>query len=482
MTAFAKFGTRPDVILPLLFFLICIYAPSGFNNPNTLPRVGLSHSILTKKQLNIDEIAPFTADKAFRDGHYYCDKAPGISFICIPAVAVMNRLADAVGLDQRLISPIDHPPFRVTHARYLALALSCLAAVTMLTAWGVACFYRTLRAADVDTDGAIVATFSFAFGTQYLMWSTAVFGHAVAAALLFMAFAQYWAVGKDAESARWRLPMAGLLLGWAVMVEFTAAIPAAIIGITLLAATPRPSLQKWLGAATLMAAGGFVPILLLLAYNNLVFGSPFSVGYGAVQGFSGMKNGFFGITPPDPAVLWAITFSAYRGILWLSPVLAVAFIAMWALLASTRHRVPMVAALLVVIYYFCLNAGYYYWDGGFSTGPRHVTPAVPFLMLGLGLAWARLSSPVRWLVIALSAYGVAVVMMTTLVNILAPNDGKAMLWGHVVPMLLQGRANLPAHQLGLPYGTAFWLPFIGLAFAAWLLRRYPARQGALQPC
>jgi hypothetical protein len=47
----------------------------------------------------------------------------------------------------------------------------------------------------------------------------------------------------------------------------------------------------------------------------------------------------------------------------------------------------LVLCLAVIGYYFLLNASYFYWDGGSSTGPRHVTPALPFMVLPLLWFW-----------------------------------------------------------------------------------------------
>src|SRR5439155_14630414 len=39
------------------------------------------------------------------------------------------------------------------------------------------------------------------------------------------------------------------------------------------------------------------------------------------------------------------------------------------------------------VFYLVLNASYFYWEGGWFFGPRHVTPALPFLALGLAPLW-----------------------------------------------------------------------------------------------
>src|SRR5690606_40984765 len=71
--------------LPIsLFLLFSLYAGKNFGNPNSVTRIGLSHALATRGELTIDGVARHTMDKAFYRGHYYCDKAPGISLLCVP--------------------------------------------------------------------------------------------------------------------------------------------------------------------------------------------------------------------------------------------------------------------------------------------------------------------------------------------------------------------------------------------------------------
>lgn len=64
-----------------------------------MARVGLTHSIVAHGRLDVDEIAPLEIDKAKVGAHFYCDKAPGLSLLCVPSVAVANWAMDLAGLD-----------------------------------------------------------------------------------------------------------------------------------------------------------------------------------------------------------------------------------------------------------------------------------------------------------------------------------------------------------------------------------------------
>jgi hypothetical protein len=104
---------------------------------------------------------------------------------------------------------------------------------------------------------------------------------------------------------------------------------------------------------------------------------------------------------------------------------------------SPVGRFVFATALSVVAYYFLLNASYHYWDGGWSYGPRHIGPALPFL--GLGIA-AAASGP-RWLSRAtgvLAAISVIITLPVPAVNPMPPDELHWPLVRLYLPALLKG--------------------------------------------
>ena len=136
-----------------------------------------------------------------------------------------------------------------------------------------------------------------------------------------------------------------------------------------------------------IVAGGALSAILLCAYNAAAFGSPFHLGYASEEGFEQLHTGFFGITYPQWWRLREILIGAYRGLLPISPLVALTPIGL-ARLAVTRQRLrAALVAAAVAVFYLVLNASYFYWEGGWAFGPRQVTPALPFLALGLAPLW-----------------------------------------------------------------------------------------------
>jgi len=231
----------------------------------------------------------------------------------------------------------------------------------------------------------------------------------------------------------------GLSAGWATVSEFPAVIPAIILA--LLAAV-----NAWpLGRARAMRILGTLGIsalacaAVLMAYQYACFGSPFHVAYASEIGYEGMQQGVFGVTLPRMIRLRRILFGEYRGLLPLAPALAVVPIAlvvmMWVRLkpdttyeapvvtrlVSRRRRAAIVSAI-IGLYFILLNASYNYWEGGWSYGPRHAAPGIPFLCVSLAFLWTAVPAVGRWILAGLSAYGAAITLIAVSTMPLPPND------------------------------------------------------------
>src|SRR4051812_27733275 len=81
----------------VLFASYAYFYQAGGWNQNS--RFAMVRAILERHTLQIDAYQLHTGDRAFHDGHYYSDKAPGQSLMALPAAAVSRGLARAVGVD-----------------------------------------------------------------------------------------------------------------------------------------------------------------------------------------------------------------------------------------------------------------------------------------------------------------------------------------------------------------------------------------------
>ena len=212
------------------------------------------------------------------------------------------------------------------------------------------------------------ALVAFALGTIVAPLAATGVGHVAAAALGFSAFVLAW---------RGRAFLAGLVAGGALLVEYQTAGILAILGVYVALRGTRP-----LGRYVAGLAPG---VALLLLYDALAFGSPFHLSYRYVA-IKQQGSGFFGIGLPHLHSTYEV-FIGSSGLLLISPVLVAA--AYGLVLLARTHRVEATVCGAVTVFFLLLNCGYYVPYGGTLLGPRFFVPALPFLAVGLGPAFAR---------------------------------------------------------------------------------------------
>jgi hypothetical protein len=400
-------------LILLLVWFSCAWFGSWEYNPNNAVRMFAALSLVEQGDATIDEYAPLTIDKAHFGPHYYSDKAPGMTLLALPIVAAADaasgqRASDfAVSFEDRGFNRF----FKIRIRLVAALVCAVLSAIAAML------LYDLVGAVTRDRGAGVVAALSYGLGTTIWGWSTTIFGHAPVAALLLIAT---WAVWRGA--GRGHALLAGLALGWAVLIEHSALIvglPVAGYALWQLRARPR---GEGVAMAGIALAAGATALVALLAYNWIAFGTIFRLGYSGVTDFAGMQEGLFGLTYPKQHVLYELIFGERRGILWVAPILFVAPFGLAELVGNRPTRALGVMAVAGAVLPFLVNASYYYWDGGNATGPRHALPAVGFLCIGVGMFWARAGRWSRIAVAALLSGSIVLNMAIASAEITAPGD------------------------------------------------------------
>ncbi|MEI6987556.1 MAG: hypothetical protein WCK65_15680, partial [Rhodospirillaceae bacterium] len=360
---------------------------------------------------------------------------PGLSLLALPVVYLVREAMLISGHDPASISPGG-----LTPAFKLYAYAATLGTVGVLTALTAVMVLRVALALGIALDGALFGAVAFGLGTPAFGWATAFFGHAATGGLLFLAFgtAIPLATGEvDLKPFTRRLFIVGFLLGLAVSVEIFSAVAVTAIGLFALglAAIRLPRMGAMV-AGSALALGGLIGLASLPIYDFLAFGSPFITGYTNVVGFPGMKVGFFGISDPDPGVIGALLFGAYRGLLPLAPVLMLLPFGL-CVMARERHlRGAALVILLVCLSYLAINGGYYYWDGRASTGPRYLVPTLPFAGLALAFAWSI--GRFKLIYLALLIVSILISVICVSVDMFCPTSIAFPLGDYLIPAFLAG--------------------------------------------
>ncbi len=445
-------------------FLLVWFSAAWFGswelNPNNATRLFAAIRMVEDSTATIDPFAPLTIDKAQFGAHAYLDKAPGMTLMAMPAVAMTNAVMGDRA-DRHMPSAAD-----LGFVDYLKLRTRVAAATgsALLTAIAAVMLFDLALTVTGSIGAALFAAQGYALGTPIWGYSTTLLGHAAVAALFVIALA-----GVARGGGRW-LAVAGLALGWAVVVEYQAVLAGSVIGAWALwrhRARPR-SLWPFLAA-------GLIGVMPLFAYNLFAFGTPFRIGYSGVVGFEGMQQGLFGLTVPHIAVLREILIGPTRGLIWVAPVLILAPVGLWQLAEARETRGLALTAAGVAIVALLVNAAYVYWDGGNATGPRHAMPLAGVAALGLAPVWASLRRAWQRAGLALLLAGsIAINLTIAAAEIFAPPEYRWAWWQAVIQLRFRvdDLRTIPSEWWGWSTWNGLYLwAAVAIPLAAWLVQR-----------
>jgi hypothetical protein len=449
-------------LFALLWFSISWFGSAEYN-PNNSTRLFAAISLVEQGDATIDEFAELTIDKAQFGNHVYLDKAPGMTVMAMPAVWIADLLTGTTAMPYA--KTIDDKG--LWDYMRLRLRIAVAMTVAVLTAFAAVLLLDLATGITGSPQAGLVTALAYALATPVWGWSTTLFGHAPVGALLLIAVWAIWRGTSGArEIGRLRYPlMAGAALGWALVVEFPAVIPALPILVWVLWRTRAlawPARARLFGLA---AAAGLAALVPLLVYNHIAFGTPFKIGYQGVVGFNGMQQGFFGLTYPKIRVLAEIVFGTERGLIWVAPALILAPFGLARLIRARETRDLGWLCTAIVIAVLLYNSAYVYWDGGFATGPRHSVPMIGFLALGLAPLWQGWRATGRGWIAGLVGSGMVINLAIAAAEIAAPQGSRFPLVDPIFRKFLAGEIrDVPGEYWG-------WSPLAGLI--PWLVVALP---------
>jgi hypothetical protein len=391
---------------------------------------------LDADRATIDPFQENTGDKAFYKGHWYSARAPGLALFALPFYDALR------GLDaQRLARSSKAQRGEDEMIYFIGLWANVLPGLLLLLLVG------HLAERLQPGYGAATAVI-LGLGTLTLPLSTLLFSHVFAALLTFAAFAlMVWE--RDGPPNPWLLGLAGLCVGYAGASEYPVFFAAVILGLYLLSRRDSLTPRLLLGRAGAYVLGGLIGIVPLLLYNHYAFHSWTHLAYSNIPR---QQKGFFGIGLPNPKVTATLLLDS-RGLLTLSPVLAMGALGTW-LLYRRGKRAEALTIAGICLCYVGYNSGYYLPFGGGFMGPRFLTTMLPFLALPIGLALKRYPGPT----IALAGASLATTIVATITHPLIGYETETVVWARYLREGFFQPTIASAFGLGRSWG-AVW-PFL----------------------
>ena len=370
-----------------LTLLICYeYFLPRWADPSQNSRLDMVVAVVEDGTFRIDDYVDNTVDYAKVGDHYYSDKPPGAAFLGIPVYAVvklffdlpiMGGVMDWLSANEALKATLraEGTGLLEEKLRFAAAQVTVtLVASAIPTALIAVVMYSLLARFTSRPWYRLSVVLGYGLLTPAFAYAGAFYGHQLSAACLFGAF-YLMSVGARPRSTL-SLLIVGFLLGYGVISDYPSAL---VAGILFLYAWHRLADRRrvvWVVLSGVLVAAGW------MAYNRVVFGSPWELGYSHSELWSEQhQTGFMSLTWPHWRALWGITFSPFRGLFLLSPLLLLSVPGFVLWYRCTEYRSEFWVSLASVSAMFLFNASSIMWWGGFAIGPRYVLSALPFLAL-----------------------------------------------------------------------------------------------------
>lgn len=440
-----KTGNRkPDGKTEIKLFIFFFFVYSLFIHWagwNEYSRLDLTRAIVDEGRFEIDAYQNNTGDSAYYKGHYYSDKAPGMSFLGAPVYFLAKQafndryqptyIAERVTFQKNAytgynLSKIENLTSFIATTTNLTpseLELNSMALITILTSvlfssLSVVVIYRLSKFFLARENQRMLAVFAYGLGTLTFPYALVFFEHSTATFFALLSFYLLFAQKNKPDNKR--LLLAGVCSGVGVTVSYVnilVLLPTLFYSALLY----RKSLFRNLAV---ILAGLLAGLLPLIFYNLAVFGGPAETAYNYVAVSekpikillfdpSGPETGkyeravtLFDVKPLRlNAVAPRLLFMPYRGLFFYYPILLFSLIGLYQM--RKRNKKEAVTVLLMFVFVLLFNTFYGVWWGGGSFGPRYMTVLMPFLMIPMFVAIGNMRSKIiRFIFLLLLAVSV----------------------------------------------------------------------------
>ncbi|MFM1802897.1 MAG: hypothetical protein RJA81_2249 [Planctomycetota bacterium] len=439
-----------------VFLFLAVWLSSGWFHQsrdwNSASRLMLVYALGDRASISIDGLQRQTGDLAFKDGHYFCDKAPGYSFLAVPAYVS----------GKSLFGWPDHPLNQDGFAYWTADFWVTWLTSGLATGIIAVILFQILTSLNITTRWASVSSLMCCFASPMMVYASLAYGHQVASALFLGSAWIALAKEKWIRSPK-RLVLIGICCGFGVLTELAQAPLAILIGLVVLCSDRNP--QKILNHAGYLIIGAVPSALILFAYNFIAFGSPLDMGYfhHATQQFAKVHSADnpLGLTAPDFSHLMPLIWGEYRGLLFYAPWAILAPVG-WLKMVLGRNYGVLSLSLGGFLIPLWVNLSYPEWTGGWSTGPRLLVPALPWLALASGYSMSQKFC--RFISVPLFLWGWVITILFVSVGGRISQDIQRPLRDAVLPLWSGGR--MPPFWPGERFARQTLTEFFGLSLGS----------------
>ena len=477
-----------------IFFTVwLVYAV--FATTNVVRETYLAITLGTSGSVRVDPYRDLHPDLFEMPGRgWYINSNPGTSMVGAvpyalmvrPAIALATRLRPGIVAPRPPATYDDPRPNRTrfmneARARGLDIVLGLAALGTGVTVMAVlgalatVMMYLFLNARLDNRRHALLLALLYAFATPMFFRAAFLNQNALVAHLVLFAWiCMTGLTPRPAAVAPGAMALlgTGLLLGFALVADFSAIPFAIVFGLWILSdAWRRGGVQGALREGSTYVAGALASLTILFWYQWAAFGNPLWPAQHYMPATEFSVRGWFGFTMPTLDLLWRNLADPRYGLFVFCPLLLLSFAApfirpnagAWSPSRSELGWIVMAFAGLLLF-----NSANQFANLQFNTGVRYMVPITPLLFLAVVPVLLSVPRVVAAVPIALSLLISIAVSMTresvpTALQLLATD-------GPTLPVLTVLRKMSSGYDVPLP-DSSFWIVALVLAMVLYFVWR-----------
>lgn len=366
------------ILFLLLFFTYAYIYQGRMRGSSHNSRQYLLTAIVDDHSFIIDKYHKNSSDKAFYNGHFYSEKAPGVTVLALLPFYLSTRFFEILGWN--------------IHTEIISIMRSWFAtvfSVGIVTALGGPILWLLLLR-FVDAGSAFVVTLVIFLGSAPFTYATMLQSHGIVISLTLYAMllieirasckGDYSFLRLKISQKKFLEVAVGICSGFIVASEFSASVVS--LALVLLLAQ-----YGWKSLIRAMLAGIAIA-LIVPGYQWIIYGSPFTLSYRFSVNYNLHHiHGFYGLQfPPDLYKFWLFLFSPYKGLFFWTPFFILFFFGIFDL--YRRSKVFSLLTIAIVIIQILLISGWI-GEGGFYLGPRYLACIIPFLAIPCAYGYNR---------------------------------------------------------------------------------------------
>lgn len=435
--------------IELLIFIVLVISYGYFFRRldwNSGTRLDLVWSIVDHHSFSIDTYHENTGDKAFYKGHFYTDKAPGISFLAVPFYFIASKILRLCSSSSALVDYI----FKIYIPTFFVVIIpSAIMGVI---------FYKTINMFLSNIRLSILGTMSYSLGTIVFFYSNMFYAHHVAGFLFFTAFYILIKSSNIKEINKSKIFLSGSLLGLAILCEYPMVVFAVFVFAYLFAVTKSIKKLIYLAIPVCLA------VIILCIYHYACFDNPLKTGYNYEYSHYFAKyhaQGISGIKLPKLSRIIKLTFGLKRGIFMMHPFLLFAFPGAYFGLKSKRKR--------EFLFFIIISAAVLLFYSSFKFfAERFLITAIPFLCIMAIYGVAKLKSKILASIFMVLVAVSSILMLFAIGTDVLARRGNSMCYQNIFYRLADIDIYFENNLFSLLFGKAGMLEFIPI-LAIWAI-------------